>query len=217
VRLNKPVVGITVPGTSTSGGILALLGLVPSRPRVALTFDDGPNANGNTVQVLDVLRRHGVNATFFEVGANVAARPDLTRAVVADGNTVQNHTYHHPHLTRIGADAVGWEIDATNQAIQSATGRSPTCVRPPYGDTNATVQRVIASRGMTQQWWTVDTSDYLDPPAPAIVSRVLGGVRPGGVVLLHDGGGDRSQTVAALPAIIGGLIAAGYELVPVCQ
>ncbi|MGH9076245.1 MAG: polysaccharide deacetylase family protein, partial [Acidimicrobiales bacterium] len=181
----------------------------------ALTFDDGPDPTW-TPQVVSVLQHFGVPGTFFEIGVNVASYPQVTALVAAAGFGVQNHTLTHPDLTMLPASQFPAQIDQTTGLITSITGGPVNCVRPPYDAFNPGVVGQIAARGDTTMSYSVDPRDWTRPGVGAIVSRVLAGAVPGGVVDLHDGGGDRSQTVAALPQIITGLEAAGYRLVPVC-
>ncbi|MFA5883477.1 MAG: polysaccharide deacetylase family protein [Acidimicrobiia bacterium] len=176
---------------------------------VFLTFDDGPDPTW-TPQVLDVLRANGVQATFCMVGRYVAANPDLVRRVVAEGHALCNHTQNHARLDALAAAAVETEIGAASAAIEAAAGVRPSVFRIPYGRGSPTVSAVIAKVGMSNLGWTVDPSDYTRPGAAVIVARVAQAVRPGSIVLFHDGGGDRSQTVAAIAQLIPALKSAGY-------
>jgi peptidoglycan/xylan/chitin deacetylase (PgdA/CDA1 family) len=183
--------------------------------QVALTFDDGPGSY--TPQVLAVLAYYGVPATFFAVGYEVGERPDLVRAEIAAGMAVGDHAWDHADLTRLPLAEVDDELQRGADAIVAATGYRPTCFRPPYGATNSTVAAAGARLGMSQILWNVDPSDYLRPGAPVIAARVLGAANGRGLVVgIHDGGGDRSQTIAALPAIISGLRERGYTFVRLC-
>ncbi|MFD8752390.1 polysaccharide deacetylase family protein [Kitasatospora sp. NPDC059577] len=182
---------------------------------VYLTFDDGPSP-AYTPKVLATLARYGVRATFFEIGQNVAAHPSLTGQVAQQGHSVQNHSWSHPDLRRLSAGAVDSQVSATDRAIRARTDRTPTCLRPPYGAVDGTVRSRAAALGKQVVLWSVDPADWSRPGAAAIRSRVLDHVRPGSVVLLHDGGGDRSQTVAALPTIIATLKARGYTFATLC-
>ncbi len=222
------VVGMATPWASSSGFALPLLEFVRAlaksavSPRTwvgaheaALTFDDGPGAY--TSSVLGVLARYRVPATFFTVGSSAAAHPDLLAAESLAGMSVENHTWDHADLTRLAAPAIDSELRRTADAIRTATGRRPTCFRPPYGSTNSTVAAVGTSLGLAPILWNVDPSDYQRPGSDVIASRVLAAATGRGlVVIVHDGGGDRSQTVAALPAIIEGLRARGYTFVRLC-
>ncbi|MFE2109490.1 polysaccharide deacetylase family protein [Kitasatospora sp. NPDC059463] len=176
---------------------------------VYLTFDDGPSPR-YTPQVLALLSQYGVRATFFEIGQNVAANPAVTRQVSAQGHSVQNHSWSHPDLRRLSRAALQDQVTATDARIRAQTGTTPTCLRPPYGGVNATVRAASAGLGKSIQLWSVDPQDWARPGRAAIERRVLGAVKPGSVILLHDGGGDRSQTVAALPAVLRTLKSRGY-------
>ena len=176
---------------------------------VFLTFDDGPDPTW-TLRVLDVLRAAGVRATFCMVGRSVRAYPDIARRVVAEGHTLCNHTDSHARLDTMSAAAVEAEIQNAANSIQAATGVRPTLFRFPYGRTSPTASGVVARLGLRVLGWTVDPSDYTRPGTDTIIARVAQTVKPGSIVLFHDGGGDRTQTVAAITSLITSLRAAGY-------
>jgi peptidoglycan/xylan/chitin deacetylase (PgdA/CDA1 family) len=176
---------------------------------VVLTFDDGPDP-AFTPQILAILATYGAKATFFEVGKNVTKHPELTKRLHAAGHSVENHTWDHADLRKLGAVAFRQEVASTDQAIRAATGSTPACLRPPYGGMNPTVTQRAKALGKDLVVWTVDSRDWTKPGAPAIVQRVLKNVRNGSVILMHDGGGNRTQTVAALPKILQTLKAQGY-------
>lgn len=176
---------------------------------VYITFDDGPSPV-YTPKVLKVLAQYRVHATFFEVGQNVAAHPSVTTRVYRAGNSVQNHSWSHPDLRKLSASQFAYQVTATDRQIRAHTGYRPCCLRPPYGAVNGAVRSRTAALGKKIALWTVDPRDWSRPGASAIQARVLSHVRPGSVVLLHDGGGDRSQTVAALSGILRTLKARGY-------
>jgi hypothetical protein len=179
-----------------------------------LTFDDGPGPY--TPQILSVLQRYGVPATFFEIGTNVVQYPQYTRMLAAAGYPVEDHTWTHPDLTTIPVSQFGYQIDQTQSEIRSLTGQTPTCVRPPYDAWNGTVLQQIAARGLTTMSYSIDPRDWSLPGVGTIVDRVVGAAFPGAVVDMHDGGGNRSETVAALPEIITELRAEGYGFVSIC-
>lgn len=215
------VVGLSQPASATGGPVNQVAdtpgaGAHRGEPVVALTFDDGPDPRW-TPQVLAVLRRYHVPATFFVVGRSVASRPDLVRAMADEGHSVQNHTWDHAALTGIAPGAYPHQIDDTTRVIEQATGQTVHCARPPYGALNGTAVGRLADRGLATITWTADPSDYRRPGAGVIAQRVLSATRPGGIVLMHDGGGDRSQTVAALPAVIEGLLARGLRFTTLCH
>ncbi|HVB92577.1 MAG TPA: polysaccharide deacetylase family protein [Acidimicrobiales bacterium] len=181
---------------------------------IALTFDDGPGPY--TAQVLSVLERYHVPATFFEIGQNVAKYPQYTRMLAAAGYPVEDHTWAHADLTATPASKMSYQIDQTQNEIRSLTGQTPTCVRPPYNAWNAGVLDQMAQRGLTTMSYSIDPRDWTLPGTPAIVARVVGAASPGAVVDLHDAGGPRNETVDALPQIIGDLESEGYTFVSLC-
>ena len=181
---------------------------------IALTFDDGPGPF--TPAVLSVLEQYHVPASFFEIGDEVARYPQYARMVAAAGYPVEDHTWSHPDLTTLPASGVAAQIDMTQAEIQAVTGTTPQCVRPPYDAWNAAVLNQVAVRGLTTMSYSIDPKDWTLPGVQAIVSRVVGAAFPGAVVDMHDAGGDRSQTVAALPQIISELRGMGYSFVSIC-
>jgi peptidoglycan-N-acetylglucosamine deacetylase len=183
---------------------------------VYLTFDDGP-APAWTPRVLELLARHRARATFFVVGRHAAAHPELVRQAYAAGHGVGNHTWTHRRLTRLGAGALEAEVGATSAAIQRATGAPVRCLRPPYATVDAASAERARALGMRLVMWDLDTGDWRRPGAGVIAGRVLSRVRSGDVVLLHDGGGDRSQTVAALQQVLASLSARGYRFSALCR
>ncbi|HEY0302400.1 MAG TPA: polysaccharide deacetylase family protein, partial [Rhizomicrobium sp.] len=197
--------------------------------KIALTFDDGPDAEW-TPQILDILKAKHVRATFFVIGGNVEANPDLVQRILAEGHELGNHTYTHPNLADTPNEAVALELNATQRLIQALTGRSLVLFRPPYlgdaqpDDTGEIVPVEIAQGlGYITVGEHIDPIDWALPGADAIVTRVLraldrtGPDARGNTILLHDAGGDRSQTVAALPVLIDKLRARGYQFVPASE
>ncbi|HET6740639.1 MAG TPA: polysaccharide deacetylase family protein [Kribbella sp.] len=176
---------------------------------VVLTFDDGPDLE-YTPKVLDVLARFDAKATFFEVGENVRKHPELSKRIHAAGHSVQNHTWDHSDLRKLTPAKFQQEVASTDQAIRTATGSTPACLRPPYGGVSATVRQRAKAMGKDLVVWTVDSRDWTKPGTAAIVQHVLKNVHSGSVILMHDGGGNRTETVAALPAILKALKAQGY-------
>lgn len=190
---------------------------VHTRPRlgdkvVALTFDDGP-VKGQTDRVLNVLKREEVPATFFFVGSYAKTQPDLVRRTKREGHQIANHTYSHPKLTGRSGSFVRKEIVQGNQALKSITGSNTQWFRPPYGALDATAWQELQEFNQKVVLWDVDPSDWRRPGVDAIVDNVVSSVQPGSVVLLHDGGGDRRQTIKALPLIIEKLRDEGYIFV----
>jgi len=177
---------------------------------IALSFDDGPSAY--TPQVLSVLAHFGVHATFFEIGEEVASDPAASRAVLAEGSVIGDHTWSHPILTTANVAA---QVQATQREIQAATGYTPCLLRPPYGIESTAVVNDVRRMGLLSILWDVDPRDWSLPGTAAIVQNVLANAHPGAIVIMHDGGGPRSETVAALETIIPTLEARGYHFVTV--
>ncbi|WP_433607176.1 polysaccharide deacetylase family protein [Dactylosporangium sp. CA-139114] len=185
-------------------------------PAVALTFDDGP-LPPYTGQVLDVLRRYGVPATFFCVGMNAGAHDSLLARMRDEGHAVGNHTWSHPFLPELTQPQLIEQLERTDEAIAQACGESPALFRPPYGSRTPEVVGWMGGIDTTMVLWDVEPFDWAMPGADVIAERVLRDVRPGSIILLHDGGGDRSQVVAALPRIIEDLLARSYRFLPVAE
>jgi peptidoglycan-N-acetylglucosamine deacetylase len=189
----------------------------PGAARVVyLTFDDGPTPAW-TPRVLELLARYRAQATFFVVGGNAAAHPELVRQAYAAGHGVGNHTWTHRRLTRLGGGALEAEVGATSAAIHRATGAPVRCLRPPYATVDAASAARARALGLRLVMWDVDSGDWRRPGTGVIADRILGRVRSGDVVLLHDGGGDRSQTVAALQQVLASLSARGFRFSPLCR
>jgi peptidoglycan/xylan/chitin deacetylase (PgdA/CDA1 family) len=187
---------------------------VAARPEtgklVALSFDDGPDPTW-TPQVLQILHDEGVPAMFCLVGTSLRRHPDLAAAERAQGMTLCDHTVDHDvRLDRAPHDRVVAEIGQDAEMVRAATGVETRFYRPPGGTLSSDIISVAHQRGMRVVYWTVDPSDYQRPPAPVLLGRILSKVTPGAIVLLHDGGGDRSQTVAMLKPLIDALKAQGY-------
>lgn len=174
---------------------------------VYLTFDDGPGAY--TEQILDILKRYNVHATFYVIGRNASNKASTMQRIRDEGHTIGNHSYSHADLSRLNKTQILQELTSTQTAIQQACGVIPTAFRPPYGAINSTVREAAASLGLSVDLWTIDTDDWMQPGTNEIVRRVLGRDRASSVVLLHV---LHSQTVDALPAIIEGIRAQGYTL-----
>jgi len=186
------------------------------RQEIALTFDDGPGSAA-TAKILALLRSHGAHATFFVLGTELERYPGLAAEAAREGNELADHGMSHRAFPRLGAKRLLYELRTTADLILELTGRSPAFVRPPYGSVNQRVVQVARSLHMTVALWTLDTRDWQNPGAAAIARRVLEHVRPGEIVLMHDGGGPRPQTVEAVRMILAGLDARGYTAVTLGQ
>lgn len=187
------------PGGQSSGGTAGT---------VYLTFDDGPGPF--TSQVLDILRRTDSTATFFQLGMNRPGYDEVISAIQRQGSNIGNHTYSHVNLT---------EVDAQEVESQIARGPEAKCFRPPYGAVDAEVQAAISKAGLREVLWDVDSADWSQPGVEKL--KKLGAdprIKDGTILLMHDGGDSREQTVVALPSIIGQLQARGFVLraLPYC-
>jgi peptidoglycan/xylan/chitin deacetylase (PgdA/CDA1 family) len=213
---SAPAAAPVVPAICTAFGIARRL----EGPGIALTFDDGPHAHG-TPAVLAELARYGVRATFFVVGEQVERDPALAAEIVAAGHEVALHGYAHTLLLRRGPRALAHDLDRANAIVESATGTSPTCYRPPYGVFSTIGLALCKRRGWRPMLWSRWGRDWGARESPvAIARRAAASAVAGDVVLLHDADhysspGSWRRTAAALPAILESLLATGAPLVAV--
>jgi peptidoglycan/xylan/chitin deacetylase (PgdA/CDA1 family) len=201
----RPVRAVGCTGGST--------GLVTNGPRerkvIALSFDDGPS--DYTPGFLDVLRDKGIDGTFFEIGQEMPGREETMRRILAEGSELGDHTMNHveyPDYAQIAGAAA---------RIEDYTHFQPCLFRPPGGGVDAGVLASAGSLGMRTITWDVDPADWTNPSSGAVYSRIVGAAQPGSIILMHDGGGDRSGTLAALPSIIDTLRARGYRFATVTE
>jgi peptidoglycan/xylan/chitin deacetylase (PgdA/CDA1 family) len=180
---------------------------------VYLTFDDGPTPP-YTPQVLSLLDQYGARATFFVLGRNGEKHRDTLQAAHEAGHVLANHTWSHRSLSGISQEAFNEEVQATEELLGEWAA---PCLRPPYGATDAFTRAYAAELGYEVVLWNLDTLDWSRPGAEAIVSAVTDSVYPTAIVLMHDGGGDREQTVTALESVLSELSSRGYALEPLCQ
>jgi peptidoglycan/xylan/chitin deacetylase (PgdA/CDA1 family) len=185
----------------------------PRKREVALTFDDGPSAW--TPKVVRALRRKHAAATFFPVGYGITRYPRYLQLERDAGFVVGDHTMNHPLLTQLSGPRQIGEIDGQARLLRLAHLPYPRLFRPPYGAFDSDTRGLLQERRMLMVLWSVNPADYTRPGSKRIVKGVLDSVTPGAIVLLHDGGGDRSQTVAAIPRIVHRLRARGYKIVTV--
>ena len=181
--------------------------------QIALTFDDGPSEY--TEPLLDLLAEEGVKATFFCVGQKVREFPDLVRRAEEEGHLVGTHSWSHRNLLGCLPAASRREIIGGAQAVDKVLGRYPQWFRPPYGMRYPWTLLQARQSGLSTVLWSNCPRDWLRPGAKVIARRVIGSLQPGDIVLLHDGGGDRSQTVTAVRFLIRYLLSQGYEFVRV--
>lgn len=189
-----------------------------SERHVYLTFDDGPNARA-TPSILETLARRQAAAAFFMVGDFVQRQPDLARAVADAGHEIGNHTFSHLKLHRHGPGRIRFELERTHAAIEQASGSAPRTFRAPHGFRNPFVVPAARRLHYAVFGWTFGVFDSALPGVEEIRRRVRTRLRPGAIILLHDGdgydrSGDRTQTAQALPGIIDDVRAAGYALRP---
>ncbi len=190
---------------------------------VALTFDDGPDGTW-TPMILDTLESRGATATFFVIGENAELHPALLRRALREGHEIGNHTFTHPNLSLVGPGLTRFELSATERLIEAIVNRRTALFRPPYfGDAEPTTPDELGPIAIAQDLGYVtvglrdDPSDWLEPGVDTIVQRSLTQLDRGNVILLHDGGGNRAQTVAALGPLIDSLRARGYQLTTVSE
>jgi peptidoglycan-N-acetylglucosamine deacetylase len=208
--------GLGAPSATLLGPALVRDRYLPGGPReVVLTFDDGPSVP-YTGQVLDILAKNHIHATFFLCGENAERYPDLVRRIKAEGHEIGNHTYSHPWLYLMRREKIADEIDRTQDVLQRISGARPRLFRPPYGVRWFSLWPLLQERGLTMVMWSMRGYDGR-LGASGIAQTTLDQLQPGGIILLHDGfethlpaDVDRSNTVRALPAIIAGARRAGY-------
>jgi peptidoglycan/xylan/chitin deacetylase (PgdA/CDA1 family) len=190
------------------------------QPLLYLTYDDGPEP-AYTHPILDLLRRYQAKATFFVLGGQVSRYPDALRAEAAAGHSVGNHTYTHVALNTVSQAVFVEEMNKTKKVMLETAGNLFTLdhdvryMRPPYGAIDEHTSVYAAELGYAMVLWDVDPRDWSEPGTDAIANHVLQNIQPGHIVLLHDGGGDRRQTVAATKIILNALTAQGYQFVPI--
>ncbi|MFD2169318.1 polysaccharide deacetylase family protein [Tumebacillus lipolyticus] len=185
---------------------------------IALTFDDGPDPV-YTPQILDLLKQHRAKATFFVLGSRVEQYPDVAKREVLEGHELANHTYGHPGMRQISEQNLLGEIEKAHKIIKAVSGKKLNIFRPPGGVYNEKVVNTAKAAGyIVVMWsWNQDTRDWSNPGVRRIVDRVVKNAHNGGIVLFHDTGGNRSQTVAALEQILIKLEQEGYRFVTVSE
>jgi peptidoglycan-N-acetylglucosamine deacetylase len=197
------------------------VGLSRQSRKIALTFDDGPN-DPYTPQLLGILARHNVKATFFMLGRYVQARPDLAHMVADAGHVIGNHTFSHSNLIFLSANRVKKEIEDCRRALHDAVGQHSCLFRPPFGGRRPASLRTARALGLQPVMWNVTGWDWKAPSAEYIEQKVAARLRGGSVVLLHDGGHervgtDRSNTIIATDRIVARYKAEGYVFVTISQ
>jgi len=184
-----------------------------AKKSVALTFDDGPSEW--TPQIVEILRKNGVAGTFFNLGGVISTYGPNSRDASQGGHSVGDHTWTHSQLTAMSQSEQKTEIDRTAGAILQLGIPTPRLFRPPYGAFDATTLSLMKKNKMLLVLWDIDSLDWTKPGSDAIFNNAVNGVTNGSIILMHDGGGDRSETVAALPRIIATLRKQGFSMVSV--
>ncbi|MBD0385768.1 MAG: polysaccharide deacetylase family protein [Nostoc sp. C3-bin3] len=184
---------------------------------IALTFDDGPSPK-NTAQILEILKKNNIKATFFMVGQMVKYFPQVAKQVAADGHVIGNHTWHHWYF-KMDETTASSEINRTADIIYKTTGIKTTLFRPPGGLLNNGLVEYAKNQKYAVMMWSEQSGDAerRSLQVPMLVKNVLKQAKPGAIVLMHDGGGNRSKSVTALPEMISGLKAQGYRFVTIPQ
>ena len=188
----------------------------PNSMKIALTFDDGPHPY-RTDDILDLLERYGIKATFFVIGENVSYYPEPFKRAVALGHEIGNHTYHHTLLSKTCEQTIAPEIRKTDEIIFKTAGYRPRLFRPPEGAYGECALKAARSMNYSTILWTVDTRDWERPPAQAIVDNVLQNTGGGSILLFHDYMHKSAHTMEALEILIPRLLEKGYEFVTVSE
>lgn len=186
-----------------------------NRKVVALTFDDGPDAD-ITPKILDVLKQSNTKASFFFIGEKVAENKDVVKRAYADGNLVLSHSFDHPDLSTKSEAVIDKQMKDTETAIYNIIGKKPALMRPPYGSTNDLILKVAARNNLKIVIWSIDTLDWSQKEKANITKNVLDNVRPGEIILMHSNE-DKKTTLEALPDIINGLKNKGYSIVTLSE
>jgi peptidoglycan/xylan/chitin deacetylase (PgdA/CDA1 family) len=200
------------PTAGERAGLVPLQHVPCSAADVALTVDDGPDPEW-TPKVLALLDRLDIRATFCVVGRQATAHPALVAAVAGAGHVVANHTHTHRFLATAAPARIRGEIGRAGDAVAAATGQRPTLFRAPGGEWSRAVLAECAAQGLRPLGWSVDPRDWARPGTRSIVKTLLGRTVPGSIILEHDGGGDRSQTLQALTVALPRLLDAGFRFV----
>jgi peptidoglycan/xylan/chitin deacetylase (PgdA/CDA1 family) len=206
--------GISTDVPSRFRGVTIEKGSLSSSEKViALTFDDGPWPE-STAHILDILKKNHIKGTFFVVGQNVKNYPDLTKRTITEGHAIGNHTWHHWYHY-LNPQAATYEIVSTTDIIYKTTGVKTGLFRPPGGIMGNGVAAYARNNDYALILWSSDSVDYSHPSVSRLIGNIFREAAPGGIVLMHDGGGDRSHTVAALPEIIRKFRKQGYQFVTI--
>lgn len=181
--------------------------------KVAISFD-AAWGNEQTDTLLKILKEKNVTATFFLVGDWVDKYPESVKKIAQMGHDVENHSDTHPYMTKLSSEQMQSEIKNCNEKIKTITGKSPTLLRPPYGDYNNQVVNAVKEQGMYCVQWDIDSLDWKDPTPQKMVDKITSKLQSGSIILMHNGA---KNTPQALPQIIDAVRAQGYEFVPISE
>lgn len=205
--------GVAAIAASATKRLIPIYNVKIAEKKIAISFD-AAWGNEETQILIDILNRYHVKTTFFVVGAWVDKYPESVKALANAGHEVCNHSNTHPHMTKLARTEMVAQMTDCNNKIKSITGISPTLFRPPYGDYNNALIEAAKSVNMYAIQWDVDSLDWKNPTPKEITQRVISNVKPGSIVLFHNGA---KNTPTALPAIIENLQGQGYAIVPISQ
>jgi peptidoglycan-N-acetylglucosamine deacetylase len=215
------LLGGSLPGSVWGGEPVTVWAGAPSEKAVALTFDDGPSPV-YTAQIMALLKKYQAHGTFFVMGHRVERYPELVQALFKTGHEVGNHSFSHPHLTKIAQFSREQELERTQVALDfQGRSQAERLFRPPYSECDDRLKAYLAHTQRRLVMWNLDSGDWKGLAAPAIIKNVLSRVRNGAIIIFHDddekGQADRRPTVEALKTILPALKAAGYRMVTVSQ
>ncbi len=210
-RLNTPS---TMPTVPPAGARLSYSSVSIKQPVVAMTFDDGPHPS-LTPKLLDILKERNIKCTFFLIGQNVKAYPQIVRRILAEGHEIGAHTYTHCSLTSRSDAQIRSELQRSEEVLMAAANYRPQLVRPPYGAINTRIKQLMFTEfGYSTIMWSVDPQDWRRPGVSVVTSRLVNGAHPGAIMLAHD---IHPPTIQAMPGMFDQMLAKGYQFVTVSQ
>lgn len=190
---------------------------------IYLTFDDGPDPKW-TPQILDILARYQAGATFYMIGRNAATFPEIVRMIAEHNQNIAIHGFNHIDMSNLDYQTFSLEVQDTEAVIMRALQAEPSlasqfgrCLRPPYGLTSDRLYQTARQMGYEVSMWNIDTNDWKQPNPEEMLSELLKGLEPGKIILMHDGGKEREQTLLGLQLILHELIMQGYKIKPLCS
>jgi peptidoglycan/xylan/chitin deacetylase (PgdA/CDA1 family) len=210
-RLNNPS---SMPVVPPAGARTSYSSVKITQKTLAMTFDDGPHPS-LTPKLLDILKERNIKCTFFLIGQNVKAYPQIVRRIIAEGHEIGAHTYTHCSLTSRSDAQIRSELQRSEEVLMTAANYRPQLIRPPYGAINTRIKQLMFSEfGYSTIMWSVDPQDWRRPGVSVVTSRLVSGARPGAIMLAHD---IHPPTIQAVPAMFDQLLAKGYQFVTVSQ